>query len=214
MKIDTNVELAKGLAVRVMVDSIWRSTQIEGLDMQHTSVWNLVVNDVSDGLNFKEILFCYNMQKAWNFLLENVGEKNNIALLREFNRICGHSLFQEAGAIRTRGIHITGCKWIPPIPQHGTIIDDLRSINDIYDATERAIELLCYVARNQLFIDGNKRVAQLVFNKVLIENGIGFLHFTNDEQVRKLMNLLVDYYESGDNKDLSEYLQLECIYRV
>jgi len=30
----------------------------------------------------------------------------------------------------------------------------------------------CYAARTQIFIDGNKRVTQLIANKVLIENDI------------------------------------------
>ena len=48
----------------------------------------------------------------------------------------------------------------------------LTSINKIENATERAIEIMAYIMRSQLFWDGNKRSAMLFANQLMIQNGI------------------------------------------
>ncbi len=56
------------------------------------------------------------------------------------------------------------------MPQEGVIIRDLERINGMEDKLESALEMFCYVARTQMFLDGNKRVAQLIANKIMMEN--------------------------------------------
>lgn len=46
------------------------------------------------------------------------------------------------------------------MPHAGIIIDTMAEIED------KALKYFCYIARTQMFIDGNKRVAQLMANKV------------------------------------------------
>ena len=33
--------------------------------------------------------------------------------------------------------------------------------------------MFCFIARTQMFLDGNKRVAQLMCNKIMMEDDIG-----------------------------------------
>ena len=56
------------------------------------------------------------------------------------------------------------------MPIEEVIVDRLHDIDEINDIEERALKYFCYVARSQIFIDGNKRVAQLIANKVLIDS--------------------------------------------
>ena len=44
-------------------------------------------------------------------------------------------------------------------------------IKKIENITERAITTMLWIMRSQMFMDGNKRVASMFCNKILIENG-------------------------------------------
>lgn len=90
------------------------------------------------------------------------------------------------------------------------MIGDLMCIKD---AVARALECFCYIAKSQLFLDGNKRVAQLLANKVLIENGVGVFQIPV-EYCDNFKELLVRYYESGVVSDIIPFMEAYCIRRV
>lgn len=48
--------------------------------------------------------------------------------------------------------------------------------------TEIAIDTILSVMRRQIFIDGNKRVAMLFANKIMIENGWGIIMIAQENQ--------------------------------
>ena len=78
-------------------------------------------------------------------------------------------------------------------------------------ATETcALDMFCYLCRAQLFYDGNKRLAQLVANKVLIAGGVGVLRVP-DEAQKEFLQKLIAYYESGDASELKELLHRTSI---
>ena len=61
-----------------------------------------------------------------------------------------------------------------------------------------------------MFIDGNKRVAQLIANKTFIENGVGILQIPVDK-VALFEKNLVNFYETGNNHNLKEFLASDCV---
>lgn len=68
------------------------------------------------------------------------------------------------------------------------------------------------ITNQQLFIDGNKRLAQLVGNKVLIESGVGILSIAAD-RIYEFKQKLVNYYENEVNKDdLVEFLKQQIVF--
>ena len=48
--------------------------------------------------------------------------------------------------------------------------------------TEVAIEVMLYIMRRHMFIDGNKRVAMLFANKIMIDNGCGIITISQENQ--------------------------------
>lgn len=54
------------------------------------------------------------------------------------------------------------------------MLDEIAAMDDRLEA---ALEMFCYVARTQMFLDGNKRVAQLMCNKIMMEDDIGVFLF-------------------------------------
>lgn len=205
---DTAVEMAK----RLLVDSIWKSANLEGLGTTFPKTEAILANAPTT-TKTEEVLFIINMKRAWQFLLDNLDYKNSIMLLREYNKIVGELLFNYAGEIRTIPVQIGGTSWEPEIPQTGIIMDALSEIERIEDIELKALKSFCYVARAQMFIDGNKRVAQLIANKILIEHNAGIFQIPIDA-LEKFRGMLIAFYESGDDSEIIEFMKENCIRRV
>lgn len=205
---DTAIEMAK----RLLVDSIWKSANLEGLGTTFPKTEAILANAPTT-TKTEEVLFVINMKRAWQFLLDNLDYQNCIALLREYNKIVGELLFSYAGDIRTIPVQIGGTSWEPEIPQAGIVINSLAEIEKTEDVELKALKYFCYVARTQMFIDGNKRVAQLIANKVLIQNNIGIFQIPI-EKLEEFKMLLIQFYESGDDTKIIIFMKEFCIRRV
>lgn len=57
-----------------------------------------------------------------------------------------------------------------------------------------------------MFIDGNKRVAQLMANKVLIENNVGNFQISI-ESLEDFKELLLRFYETGNDTELIGFMK-------
>ncbi len=205
---DTAIEMAK----RLLVDSIWKSANLEGLGTTFPKSEAILANAPTT-TKTEEVLFVINMKRAWQFLLDNLDNSNNLMLLREYNRIAGELLFHYAGEIRTIPVQTGGTSWEPEMPHTGIIIDALKEIEKNEDIELRALKYFCYVARAQMFIDGNKRVAQLIANKVLIENNIGIFQIPI-EKLEEFKALLIQFYESNDDREIVGFMKKNCIRRI
>ncbi len=205
---DTAVEMAK----RLLVDSIWKSANLEGLGTTFPKTEAILANAPTT-TKTEEVLFVINMKRAWQFLLDNLDYQNSLSLLREYNKIVGELLFKYAGEIRTIPVQIGGTSREPEMPHTGIIINSLENIEKIEDIEMRTLKYFCYVARTQMFIDGNKRVAQLIANKILIQNNIGIFQIPI-EKLEKFKELLILFYESGDDKDIIVFMKEYCIRRI
>lgn len=71
--------------------------------------------------------------------------------------------------------------------------------------TEIAIEVMLWIMRRQMFIDGNKRVGMLFANKIMIDNGCGIITIAQADQPT-FFEKLIKFYETGDNTDLKQWI--------
>lgn len=205
---DTAIEMAK----RLLVDSIWKSANLEGLGTTFPKTEAILANAPTT-TKTEEVLFVINMKRAWQFLLDNLEYSNCIMLLREFDKIVGELLFNYAGEIRTIPVQIGGTSWEPEMPHTGIIINSINEMEQIEDVELKALKYFCYIARTQMFIDGNKRVAQLMTNKVLIENNIGIFQIPI-EKLEEFKEMLIEYYETGNDIKIIGFMKEYCIRRI
>ena len=150
------------------------------------------------------------MKRAWYFLFDNIDYPNNISYLRELNKICMEELSYDAGNIRTAPVTIGGTSWVPELPQEGIIINKLDEIAGMDDKLEAALEMFCFIARTQMFLDGNKRVAQLMCNKMMMEYDIGIFSVPYDE-IDTFKELLVDFYETNNSNKIKGFFREKCL---
>ena len=146
-------------------------------------------------------------------MLDNLEYHNCIMLLREFDKIVGELLFHYAGEIRTIPVQIGGTSWEPELPHTGIIMEAMNEIEQIEEIELRALKYFCFIARTQMFIDGNKRVAQLMANKVLIENNIGIFQIPI-EKLEEFKGMLIDFYETGNDTKIIGFMKEYCIRRI
>ena len=205
---DTAIEMAK----RLLVDSIWKSANLEGLGTTFPKTEAILANAPTN-TKTEEVLFIVNMKRAWQFLLDKLNYDNCIMLLREYNRIVGELLFNYAGEIRTIPVQIGGTSWEPEMPHIGVIISTIEEMEKIENIELRALKYFCYVARTQMFMDGNKRVAQLIANKILIENNVGIFQIPI-EKLEEFKMLLIELYETENDTKLINFMREFCIKRV
>jgi Fic family protein len=205
---DTAIEMAK----RLLVDSIWKSANLEGLGTTFQKTEAILANAPTT-TKTEEVLFVINMKRAWQFLLDNLAYDNCVMLLREFDKIVGELLFHHAGEIRTIPVQIGGTSWEPEMPHTGIIMEAIREIEQMQDVELKALKYFCYIARTQMFIDGNKRVAQLMANKVLIQNDIGIFQIPI-EKLEEFKGMLIEFYETGNDVKMIGFMKKYCIKHV
>lgn len=208
---DNRIELCKSYAKRSIVDIIYRATVVEGLGTTYLKTERILEN-LPVNTTREEMCFVLNMKHAYEFIFNTLTEPTDIMYIRELHKILGENLIYDCGVLRTYNVSIGGTKWKPKLPDYDNVKDCLLRINNLSNAEAKAIAYFCYITKSQLFSDGNKRLAQLLTNKVLIENGIGIFKIPYEEDTWR--TLLVEYYETNNAYRLCKYLNDNCVERI
>ena len=85
-----------------------------------------------------------------------------------------------------------------------------KYIMSISNDLDRCISLFCWIQRSQMFLDGNKRVANLVANKEMIRYGQGIIAVPV-EKIGEYFVLLINYYETNDMTCIKEWIRNNCV---
>lgn len=102
--------------------------------------------------------------------------ETNFALLCEINKMVEEGFYYTAGKVRNVPVTIGGTTWKPDLLIKSVIKEELEEIfNKEMDDVDRAIELLLYTMKKQVFIDGNKRTSVIYSNHYLISKGKGII---------------------------------------
>ena len=163
------------------------------------------------GYTIEDINAIYDLKHAWQFLLDNISEELNLAFVRKVHMILGRYTIINAGTFRRDEVRIGGTDWIPELPDEKKAESELGNILESKTASiSKALDLTVYLMRAQLFYDGNKRIAMLIGNKLMIENGQGIISVAQKD-IKDFYKLLASYYETGDQSDLKQFLYDHCI---
>lgn len=199
---EQNIALAK----RNIIDNIYKSAKLEGIAVTFPQT-EAIFNGVNvANLKVDDIVVINNLKHAWQFLFDTMEyPKVDYPYICEMNRIVGANLYMNAGFLRKEPVQIGGTSWVPTIPQRPDVLDELSTIDNIKNATDKAIELMIYIMRRQVFFDGNKRTATLCANRILIENGAGLLNI-KVEDIVEFKSKLIRYYETNKKDEIKDFL--------
>lgn len=208
-KVALNIDFAK----RHMVDTIYKQAVLEGIATTYADTETIIEGGKVNNLSADDVLKVINLKRAWQFILDKdvLEFDTNFALLCEINRLVLDGFYYNAGKLRTTPVSIGGTKWKPQLPMEGEIKQDIKDILDSADnISQKAIKLLLYVMKKQIFIDGNKRTAVIFANHLLIKNACGLI-VVPENLVDKFKTLLIYYYESGKEDEILAFLEEQII---
>ena len=202
---EQNVFVAK----RNIVDYIWKRANLEGIGVTYPETQAIYDGGIVNGLTIDNIIAINNLKYAWQFILENDGIDYDFKALCQIHKLTCDKLVLDnnLGKLRTTPVNIGGTSWKPQFPIESQIKEELNELlnQETKTKTEIAIEVMLWIMRRQMFIDGNKRVAMLFANKIMIDNGCGIITIAQENQPI-FFEKLIKYYETNDNKDLKEWL--------
>lgn len=198
------------LAKRVLVDSVYKSANLEGIAVTFAETIDILNNVNVARLRPDDITAIINLRSAWEFVLDNLDRNMDLGLLKELHVRVGHGLVYPLGEFRNSPVAISGTSWRPDEPDTERYHRELMQLNTIENSTERSIAIMLWVMRCQMFLDGNKRVATLAANHEMIKNGCGVISVPVElDGVFKTK--LVKYYESGQSDELRQFIFENCI---
>lgn len=202
---EQNVFVAK----RNIVDYIWKSANLEGIGVTYPETQVIYDGGVVNGLTVDKIITINNLKYSWQFILENESIEYDFKALCHLHKLtCDKLILDEnLGRLRTTPVSIGGTSWKPQFPVESQIKEELEQLLNQPEKskTEIAIEVMLWIMRRQMFKGGNKRVAMLFANKIMIDNGCGIITIAQENQ-QTFFKKLINYYESGDNTDLKQWV--------
>ena len=163
-------------AKRNIVDYIWKSANLEGIGVTYPET-QAIYNGMSvEGHSIDDINAVNDLKHAWQFLLENINHELDLEFVKAVHLILGKFTVINSGCIRRDEVRIGGTDWIPEMPDETEANKRILEItNSNVSPLDKALDMMLYLIRAQLFYDGNKRIAMLIGNKIMIENGQGII---------------------------------------
>lgn len=204
---EQNVFFAK----RNIVDSLWKSANLEGIAVTFPETQKIYDGGNVEHLRVDEIVAINNLKHAWKFLLSTINAKIDYNYISSVHSLVGSNIVEAPGKIRIYDVKMAGTTWKPELPSREKLEELLIFIESIECETKRAIVLMCKLMKMQLFNDGNKRLAMLIANHELIRLGRGIISVSEDDKV-EFGTKLISYYENEDDLDeLVEFVYDKCL---
>ncbi len=206
MTVEQNIFLAK----RNIVDYIWKSAKLEGLGVTFPQTQVIYDGGIINGLSRDDVVAVNNLKHAWQFVFESLEYPMDLSYICHINQVVGANLVYGAGYLRKIPVRMGGTSWASEMPDKWKIQEELKAVLTVASPTERAIELMLWAMRRQMFPDGNKRTAMLAANQIMLQNGCGILSVPVEEQ-NKFTEMLVKFYESSDMTALKQFVYDICV---
>ena len=198
------------LAKRNLVDSIWKSANLEGINVTFPET-QMIIDGFSVGnKTIEDLTVILNLKRAWQYLLTTINDEVNLSYIQDIHRLVGRDLVHKSGFLRTANVRISGTEYIPKLPIDYEIKNEINKILENNDKKDKALDLMLYLMRNQLFFDGNKRTAMLIANKILIENGEGIFS-VKQQDMQEFFIKLVKFYETNKSAEVKKFCKVKCI---
>lgn len=206
MSLEDNIAYAK----RNIVDLIYKAAKVEGIGVTFPETYELYEGRVAKGIKVDDVIKVNNLKHAWQFVFDTIDYPCDMRYIKQINQLVQAGLDNFPGLIRTDIVSIGGTKWKPDIPNEEVEKEQIKKLLKIENPTERAINMMTYLMRAQLFHDGNKRTAQLVANQIMIQNGCGIIAIPVEDNI-EFFEKLIRFYETNNNKELYDFLFNKCI---
>lgn len=198
------------VAKRNIVDYIWKSARLEGLNVTFPQTYAIYEQARLKEVDVDTVLKITNLKHGWRLILDNIDAPLDLDFICKVHGEVARGEALAWGTLRTGRVGISGTDYIPPVPDKTAVEKRLAALLEIDEPTERAISLMLWGMKSQLFWDGNKRTSMMVANKVMIENGCGILSVPVD-LIEDFNTVLSDYYSNDTFFEAKQFVYDFCI---
>lgn len=198
------------LVKRNIVDSIWKSANLEGINITFPETYAIYEKLKVKEVDISEVNTILNLKHAWKEVLDTIDEELNLDYICKIHKEVAKDEALTWGKLRTGTVGISGTNYILKIPNRREAEEQIRTIKNINPNTMRCIKLMLYLMKAQLFWDGNKRTAMLIANKEMIKGGNGIISIPI-EKITEFNELLSRYYTYNESEELIDFIYQEAI---
>ena len=187
---------------RLGIDLSWKSSQIEGNTYSLLETERLLKEkQTAAGKTKEEAIMLLNHKDALDFIVANPDylARLTVSRIEDIHSI----LVKELGVdrnIRTRRVGITGTNY-RPIDNEFQIREALEQTCDLVNSRsnvfEKALLVLVLLSYIQAFNDGNKRIARITSNAILIANGYCPISFRTVDSIDYKKAMLLFYEQNN-----------------
>ena len=182
------------VAKRNIVDYIYKSAKLEGIHVTFPETQAIFEGVGIDGVKVEDIVKINNLKRAWKVMLDTLDRLTDFDYLCRLNMVIGsEGSIYGAGKIRAYDVR-----------------NEMADILKIESETEKAITLMLWGMRRQIFIDGNKRTSMMIANKEMIKHGCGIISIP-EEKIKSFYELLISFYETNDMKKIKNFVYENCV---
>lgn len=199
------------LAKKKMDENIYCGMKMENRAVTFPQTKTILSGVNVAGVQLDDIQAILNMRDAWRYLLSSIDEPVNVEYMCRLNEFIARNEALKWGVLRSGSVGISGCDYVPPIPEYETVKRELEVIlSQDKTATGIALDVFAWGARGQFFWDGNKRTSLTMANKIMVSQGVGMLTI-QDKNMERFNELLLRYYNSGDGSELKLFMYESAI---
>lgn len=198
-------------AKRKLVDNIYKSANLEGIAVTFADTYAFMNNVNTGNISIDDMLKLKGLKDGWEYVLSTIDDDLTIDYIKKIHfQVCKGQNVYPLGEFRDKGVGITGTSWRPKLPSECDYDQELKELLLIQNELDRCISIFCWIQRSQMFLDGNKRVANLIANKEMIKYGQGIISVPVEE-IGEYFTQLIHYYETDDMNDIKEWIYIHCI---
>lgn len=211
-RIANNIDFVR----RHLADTVYKLAVLEGIATTYAATEAILEGGKINNMTLVDVQKIVNIKNAWEFILnrDTITAPLDLDIISKINRHIEDGFYYNAGKVRSIPVSIGGSTYKPPLPIESVIREEIADIlSDKVDTEDKAIALMLYLMKRQVFIDGNKRTAVISANHLLVSKGFGLVSIPA-EKTSEFKNLLIEYYEGKDTGDIVIFIKTHCFIRL
>ncbi|MBQ8992484.1 Fic family protein [Candidatus Saccharibacteria bacterium] len=200
------------VAKKYLKESIYRSAFLEGIAVTFPQTEEILDGAVVNNVSAKDISKVFGLRDGLKYILDHLDMPIDLKFLEDLHELVAKEdvPWDKLGVLRTQNVRISGTNYLPELPDAEKLHQELLYLQENPNETDRAITVMLYLMRAQLFLDGNKRIATLAGNKILVATGRGIFSLP-PERKEEFTEKLVRFYETNDMDEIKQLISETCL---